>query len=131
MSTLTPLRKLRLEDRYEATSGEILLDGMQAIVRMMLDLRALDARRGHDTGVFVSGYPGSPLGGLDLELERNAKRIAAAGIVFQPGLNEELAATAVAASSSLRPGWKTIPAAAMRLAVRASSRSRPPSGEPG
>ncbi len=102
MSTLTPLRKLRLEDRYEATSGEILLDGMQAIVRMMLDLRALDARRGHDTGVFVSGYPGSPLGGLDLELERNAKRIAAAGIVFQPGLNEELAATAVAGTQLLR-----------------------------
>ena len=102
MSTLTPLRKLHLEDRYEAESGPILLDGMQAIVRMMLDLRTLDTRRGHDTGIFVSGYPGSPLGGLDLELARTAKRIAAAGIVFQPGLNEELAATAVAGTQLLR-----------------------------
>ena len=68
MSTVTPLRELSLEDRYTAESGPILLDGMQALVRLMLDLRRLDARRGHDTGVFVSGYPGSPLGGLDLEL---------------------------------------------------------------
>ncbi len=102
MSTLTPLRPLALEDRYEATRGPILLDGMQAIVRMMLDLRTLDRQRGHNTGVFVSGYPGSPLGGLDLELARCAKRIATAGIVFQPGLNEELAATAVAGTQLLR-----------------------------
>ena len=101
MSTFTPLRRLTLADRYEATNGPILLDGMQAIVRMMLDLRTLDAQRGYDTGVFVSGYPGSPLGGLDLELERSTRRIEAAGIVFQPGLNEELAATAVAGTQLL------------------------------
>ena len=101
MSTSAPLRELTLEDRYTAESGPILLDGMQALVRMMLDLRRLDARRGHDTGVFVSGYPGSPLGGLDLELERAPPHLEPAGIVFRPGLNEELAATAVAGTQLL------------------------------
>jgi indolepyruvate ferredoxin oxidoreductase len=101
MSTLTPLRELSLEDRYTAESGPIMLDGMQALVRIMLDLRALDARRGHNTGVFVSGYPGSPIGGLDLELERAKAHLGPAGIVFRPGLNEELAATAVAGTQLL------------------------------
>ncbi|HET9093474.1 MAG TPA: indolepyruvate ferredoxin oxidoreductase family protein [Solirubrobacteraceae bacterium] len=101
MSATTPLRELSLEDRYTAESGPIMLDGMQALVRLMLDLRRLDRRRGHDTGVFVSGYPGSPLGGLDLELERARAHLATAGIAFRPGLNEELAATAVAGTQLL------------------------------
>ena len=101
MTATMPLRELTLEDRYTAASDLILLDGMQALVRMMLDLRALDARRGRDTGVFVSGYPGSPLAGLDVELERAAVRLQEAGIVFRPGLNEELAATAVAGTQLL------------------------------
>jgi indolepyruvate ferredoxin oxidoreductase len=101
MSTATPLRELALEDRYTAESGPIMLDGMQALVRLMLDLRRLDTRRGYDTGVFVSGYQGSPLGGLDLEFGRAARHIEPAGIVFRPGLNEELAATAVAGTQLL------------------------------
>jgi len=101
MSTLTPLRELSLADRYTAESGPIMLDGMQALVRLMLDQRRLDSRRGHNTGVFVSGYPGSPIGGLDLELQRVARTIESAGIVFRPGLNEELAATAVAGTQLL------------------------------
>jgi indolepyruvate ferredoxin oxidoreductase len=101
MNPVTPLRELSLDDRYTAVAGEILLDGMQALVRMMLDLRWLDARRGNDTGVFVSGYPGSPLGGLDLELQRAARHLGPAGIVFRPGLNEELAATAVGGTQLL------------------------------
>jgi indolepyruvate ferredoxin oxidoreductase len=101
MTTVTPLRELSLEDRYTAVSGPILLDGMQALVRLMLDQRWLDARRGYDTGVFVSGYPGSPLGGLDLELHRAARHLEPAGIVFRPGLNEELAATAVGGTQLL------------------------------
>ncbi len=101
MSTATPLRELSLEDRYTAESGPIMLDGMQALVRLMLDLRRLDSRRGLDTGVFVSGYPGSPIGGLDLELERASRHLEPAGIVFRPGLNEELAATAVAGTQLL------------------------------
>jgi indolepyruvate ferredoxin oxidoreductase len=101
MSTLTPLRELSLEDRYTAESGPIMLDGMQALVRLMLDLRRLDSRRGRNTGVFVSGYPGSPIGGLDLELQRAAGHLGPAGIVFRPGLNEELAATAVSGTQLL------------------------------
>jgi indolepyruvate ferredoxin oxidoreductase len=101
MSTLAPLRELTLEDRYTAESGPIMLDGMQALVRLMLDLRRLDTRRGHNTGVFVSGYPGSPIGGLDLELQRSERLLEPAGIVFRPGLNEELAATAVAGTQLL------------------------------
>jgi indolepyruvate ferredoxin oxidoreductase len=101
MSTATPLREYALEDRYTATSGPILLDGMQALVRLMLDLRRLDSRRGRNTGVFVSGYPGSPVGGLDIELQRAARLLEPAGIVFRPGLNEELAATAVAGTQLL------------------------------
>jgi indolepyruvate ferredoxin oxidoreductase len=101
MSTLTPLRELTLEDRYRSESGPIMLDGMQALVRLMLDQRRLDVRRGYDTGVFVSGYPGSPIGGLDLELQRAADQLGPAGIVFRPGLNEELAATAVSGTQLL------------------------------
>ncbi len=68
---------------------------------MMLDQRRLDDRRGHDTGVFVSGYQGSPLGGLDQELTRSRRWLEPAGVVFTPGLNEELAATAVGGTQLL------------------------------
>ena len=90
-----------LDDRYAAESGPILLSGIQALVRLMLDQRRLDDRRGHDTGVFVSGYQGSPLGGLDQELRRSQRWLDGAGIVFTPGLNEELAATAVGGTQLL------------------------------
>ena len=79
----------------------MVLSGIQALVRMMLEQRRLDRDRGLDTGVFVSGYQGSPLGGLDNELARAAEHTDPAGIVFQPGLNEELAATAVAGTQLL------------------------------
>ena len=90
-----------LEDKYAADSGPVLMSGIQALVRVTLDQRRLDRRRGLDTTVFVSGYPGSPLGGLDQELRRAAKHLDPAGVVFQPGLNEELAATAVAGTQLL------------------------------
>jgi indolepyruvate ferredoxin oxidoreductase len=71
MSTATLARPdVTLEDRYAATSGAILLSGIQALVRVALDQRRLDDARGHDTGGFISGYQGSPLAGLDRELVR-------------------------------------------------------------
>lgn len=68
---------------------------MEVLGRVLLARRALDQRDGLDTATFVSGYPGSPLGTLDLALHRMADQLAAAKVHHQPGLNEELAATAV------------------------------------
>jgi len=92
---------VRLEDVYGAGDGRALMSGIQAVVRLVLDQRRLDSRRGLDTAAFVSGYEGSPLGGLDLELGRARRRLVEEGVVFKPGLNEELAATAVAGTQLL------------------------------
>jgi indolepyruvate ferredoxin oxidoreductase len=78
-----------------------LMSGIQAVVRVILEQRRLDRRRGLDTAAFVSGYEGSPLGGLDIELGRASALLEAEGVVFRPGLNEELAATAVAGTQLL------------------------------
>jgi indolepyruvate ferredoxin oxidoreductase len=90
-----------LKDKYAAPEGRVLLSGIDAIVRAILDQRRLDISRGLDTAAFVSGYEGSPLGGLDLEMQRNQALLDAVGIVMSPGLNEELAATAVAGTQLL------------------------------
>jgi indolepyruvate ferredoxin oxidoreductase len=97
------LRRLgvTLDDCYTAESGPVLLSGIRALVRTTLDQRRLDRVRGHDTAVFVSGYQGSPLGGLDRELARARGHLDAAGVVFRPGVNEELAATAVGGTQLL------------------------------
>jgi indolepyruvate ferredoxin oxidoreductase len=77
------------------------MSGIQALVRVTLDQRRLDDDRGLRTGLFVSGYEGSPLGGLDLEMARARRHLDELGVTFRPGLNEELAATAVAGTQSL------------------------------
>ena len=94
-ATLTQ-RGVSLEDRYTKPAGAANVSGIQALVRVALDQRRIDAARGLRTAGFISGYQGSPLGGLDRELARSQEHLDAAGIVFRPGLNEELAATAVA-----------------------------------
>jgi indolepyruvate ferredoxin oxidoreductase len=91
----TPLREVALDDKYDLTKDRIFLTGTQAIIRLLLMQRERDRLAGLNTAGFVSGYRGSPLGGLDLNLARVKKQLAASNIVFQPGLNEELAATAV------------------------------------
>ncbi|HEX4107716.1 MAG TPA: indolepyruvate ferredoxin oxidoreductase family protein [Solirubrobacteraceae bacterium] len=102
MSAATLARRdATTEDRYEAPDGLAILTGIHALVRVTLDQRRLDAQRGLDTRVFVSGYPGSPLGGVDIELRRAQRHLDALGVRFQPGLNEELAATAVAGTQLL------------------------------
>jgi indolepyruvate ferredoxin oxidoreductase len=93
--------QLELDDRYTARSGEVLMSGIQALVRITLDQRRLDKLRGHNTGLFVSGYEGSPLGGLDLEMARARRYLDEARVIFRPGVNEELAATAVAGTQSI------------------------------
>jgi indolepyruvate ferredoxin oxidoreductase len=84
-----------LEDKYVLEQGTIFLSGIQALVRVLLDQHRADVRAGLSTATFVSGYQGSPLGGLDKELMRLGRLGDEHGIRFTPGLNEELAATAV------------------------------------
>ncbi|MDA8315460.1 MAG: 2-oxoacid ferredoxin oxidoreductase, partial [Actinomycetota bacterium] len=103
----TPVRAgTTLPDRYAAAEGTVLLSGVQALVRLPMDQRRADIDAGLRTAGFVTGYPGSPLAGYDAELARRQHQLAELGIVHQPALNEELAATAVAGSqlASLQPG---------------------------
>ena len=83
------------EMRYGARGGTTFLSGIQALARLPIDQRRLDIRAARDTAGFVSGYRGSPLGGLDRELWRQSALLAELGVVFQPGVNEDLAATSV------------------------------------
>ena len=81
--------------RYTSEPGSAYLTGIQALARLPIDQRRLDAVAGLDTAGFVSGYRGSPLGGLDRELWQQKLLLAEHGVIFQPGVNEDLAATAV------------------------------------
>ena len=82
-----------LEGRFLDLDQPILLSGIQALVRVLLEQSRLDRAAGHRTAALVSGYRGSPLGGLDRELWRKQALLDAHDIRFQPGLNEDLAAT--------------------------------------
>jgi indolepyruvate ferredoxin oxidoreductase len=86
---------ITLEDKYTRTEGRIYLSGVQALVRLPLMQQMRDRAAGLNTGGFISGYRGSPLGGFDLELWRAKKHLAASKIEFTPGLNEDLGATMV------------------------------------
>jgi indolepyruvate ferredoxin oxidoreductase len=86
----------RLDDWYRFDeTGPKFITGLQALVRLLLAQRYRDRLAGLNTAGFVSGYRGSPLGGLDRELWRAAPHLDAAQIRFQPGLNEDLAATSI------------------------------------
>ncbi len=89
------LETVRLEDRYTLESGRAFMSGIHALVRLPLLQRRRDELAGLRTAGFISGYRGSPLGGYDQALWKERKLLAARDIVFQPGVNEELAATAI------------------------------------
>src|SRR3954463_3865342 len=89
------LRTVTLDDKYDLTKDRLFITGTQAVVRLLLMQRERDRLAGLNTAGFVSGYRGSPIGGLDQNLFRAGKGLEPSNIVFQPGLNEELAATAV------------------------------------
>ncbi|MCD6679058.1 MAG: indolepyruvate ferredoxin oxidoreductase family protein [Burkholderiaceae bacterium] len=89
------LRRASLDDRYEATEGNVYLTGTQALVRLPILQRQRDAAAGLNTAGYVSGYRGSPLGGYDQALEKARAHLDAHHIRFVPGLNEDLAATAI------------------------------------
>ncbi len=97
-----------LEDKYTRTEGRIYLSGVQALVRLPLMQQMRDRAAGLNTGGFISGYRGSPLGGFDLELWKAKKHLAASNIQFSPGLNEDLGATMVwgTQQTNLFPGAK-------------------------
>ncbi|MBI1846860.1 MAG: indolepyruvate ferredoxin oxidoreductase family protein [Candidatus Rokubacteria bacterium] len=84
-----------LDAKYRQDAGVVFLSGIQALVRLPLDQHRADQRRGLRTATLISGYRGSPLGGLDLTLERNPTLLKEHDVVFISGLNEDLGATAV------------------------------------
>ena len=84
-----------LEDKYTLASGRVYLTGTQALVRLAMVQRERDLAAGLNTAGFISGYRGSPLGGFDQALWKAKKHLQDHKIYFTPGVNEELAATAV------------------------------------
>ena len=88
------LLPVSLDDKYDLGQTHIFITGTQAIIRMMLMQHERDRRAGFNTAGFISGYRGSPLGALDQQVAKARKMLEPAHIVFQPGINEELAATA-------------------------------------
>ncbi len=97
-----------LDDKYTVVKGRVYLTGIQALVRTPLDQIRRDRANKLDTAGFISGYRGSPLSGYDRELEKAQLHLDASGVVFQPGINEDLAATAIwgAQKTGLYPGAK-------------------------
>jgi len=90
-----PNATVTLDDKYTLPKGRVYMTGTQALVRLLLAQKQRDAAAGMNTGGFVSGYRGSPLGAVDQELWKARKHLEAHAIKFVPGLNEELAATSV------------------------------------
>ncbi|MFN4158811.1 MAG: indolepyruvate ferredoxin oxidoreductase family protein [Gemmobacter sp.] len=84
-----------LADRFDLAASPVLLNGTQALVRLMLMQKARDRAAGWNTAGYVTGYRGSPLGAVDLQMGRAGKLLSDNDIRFQPGLNEDLAATAI------------------------------------
>src|SRR5687767_5738034 len=95
MNAPADLSKASLEDKYTLGRGRVFLTGTQALIRLMMLQRVRDQAAGLNTAGFVSGYRGSPLGGLDQALWRAEKHLQSHHIKFQPGLNEDLAATSI------------------------------------
>jgi indolepyruvate ferredoxin oxidoreductase len=89
------LKKVTLADKYDLTQDRIFVTGYQALVRMCLVQKERDRRAGLNTAGYITGYRGSPLGGLDYQFQRAESVLKPNDIVFQPGLNEDLAATAL------------------------------------
>ncbi|KQW35157.1 indolepyruvate ferredoxin oxidoreductase family protein [Rhizobacter sp. Root404] len=95
------IETVSLDDKYALENGRALMSGVQALVRLPMLQKKRDAFAGLNTGGFISGYRGSPLGGYDQALWQAKKHLAAQNIQFVPGVNEELAATAVWGSQQL------------------------------
>lgn len=89
------IAEVALDDRFTQPSGRFYMNGSHALLRLMMLQRQIDERAGLNTGGFVTGYRGSPLGTIDQNAWKAKKRLEKSHIKFVPGVNEELAATAV------------------------------------
>src|SRR5665213_3802065 len=89
------LLPVSLDDKYDLTQSRVFVTGYQALIRACLMQKARDRAAGLNTAGYLTGYRGSPLGGLDQQFMRAGRQLAAADVLFQPGINEELAATAL------------------------------------
>ena len=89
------VQNISLNDRFDLSKSPVLLNGTQALVRLMLMQKERDRAAGHNTAGLVTGYRGSPLGAVDMQMNKAAKPLAENDITFQWGLNEDLAATAL------------------------------------
>ena len=92
------ITEYHLSDRFLKDDGRVFLTGVQALARLPIEQMRIDKRNGLKTAAFVSGYPGSPLGGFDMELEKALRVATDVDVVLQPAVNEELGATAVMGS---------------------------------
>jgi indolepyruvate ferredoxin oxidoreductase len=95
MSEYNQNQNFSLDDKYNLLEGRIILSGIQALVRLLLDQNRADLIKGLNTGTLVSGYRGSPVGMLDINLVKNKKLLDQHNINFIPGVNEDLGATLI------------------------------------
>ena len=91
----TKLKNISLDDKYDLGKDQVFISGTQAVVRLVLTQKERDRRAGLNTAGYVTGYRGSPIGGLDHAMWRSEKALKENDVVFSPGLNEDLAATAL------------------------------------
>jgi indolepyruvate ferredoxin oxidoreductase len=89
------LQRVTLDDKYDLAQSRVFVTGYQALVRLCLMQKARDRRAGLNTAAYVTGYRGSPLGGLDYQFQRAAALCKQNDILFQPAINEDLAATSL------------------------------------
>ena len=89
------LQRVTLDDKYDLTQRGVFVTGYQALVRMCLVQKERDRRAGLNTAGYITGYRGSPLGGLDYQFQRAEALCEQNDILFQPAINEDLAATAL------------------------------------
>ncbi len=89
------LKDVSLDDKYDLSKKQVFISGNQAVVRLVLTQKERDKLEGLNTAGYVTGYRGSPIGGLDHAMWRSESELKASDIVFSPGLNEDLAATAL------------------------------------
>lgn len=102
------LKEVSLDDKFTLEGGQAFMSGLQALARIAIVQRRRDMAAGLNTGGFISGYRGSPLGALDRELAHANRYYKDMDVVFMPGVNEDLAATAVWGTQQigLLPGAK-------------------------